>query len=93
MYDVCHPQLIPFLLFSSLVLTRWPGSIYPLFVALVLLLLCADLVFICIFWTVWSLYLPLAMLFFLMTHYFCPCFNNQVNSMCGPFAFLVGSLN
>jgi hypothetical protein len=80
------------LLFSSLVLTHLSGSLYPLFVALVLLLLCADLVFICIFWTVWSFYIPLGMLFFLMTHYFCPCINENVNRMCGDYGFVIGSV-
>lgn len=68
------------------------GSIFPIFVALVLLLLCVDLVIICVFWTLWSLLIPLGMLFFLMTHYFCPCVNRGVDKVCGSYGFFVGQI-
>jgi hypothetical protein len=68
------------------------GSIFPIFVALVLLLLCVDLVIICVFWTLWSLLIPLGMLFFLMTHYFCPSVNRGVDKVCGSYGFFVGQI-
>lgn len=68
------------------------GSIYPIFVALVLLLLCADLVIICVFWTLWSFLVPVGMLFFLGTHYFCPCVNRGVDKVFGSYGFVIGQI-
>jgi hypothetical protein len=61
-------------------------------VALALLLLCVDLIIICVFWTLWSFLVPLGMLFFLMTHYFCPCVNRGVNKVCGDYAWVIGQV-
>jgi hypothetical protein len=61
-------------------------------VTLVLLLLCADMVIICVLWTLWSLVVPLGMLFFLVTHYFCPCVNRGVDRVCGSYSFFVGQV-
>jgi hypothetical protein len=42
---------------------------------ILLLLLCADMVLICVFWMLWTILVPVGMLFFGMMHYFCPCVN------------------
>jgi hypothetical protein len=68
------------------------GSIYPIFVLVMLLLFCLDMVLLCVFWTLWSCLVPLGMLFFLVTHYFCPCVNRGVSRVLGDYAFVVGQM-
>jgi hypothetical protein len=66
------------------------GSIFPIFVLIVLVLFCLDMIVMCVLWTLWGCLFPFSMLFFLITHYFCPSVNRGVSRVLGDYAYLVG---